>query len=107
MQRKNAETGRDQVSMRELKARASEIIRRLEQTPDHEIIITRHGKPCAKLVSLAGKAEGIPWSERISLRNTWSHLHLEPSEEDFAEAKRIWEPKAAEVKRILEPESDI
>ena len=92
MQRKNDGVRRDAVTIQELKARASEIIRRLEQTTNLEIIITRHGKPCAKLVSL-DRNHAVPWEERISLRNTWSHLHLEPSEEDFAEAKRIWEPR--------------
>ena len=80
------------VSVRELKAKASEILRNLEQSSAGEVIITRHGKPWAKLVSLKGKPESIPWSERKSLRNTLTHLP-ELTETDFAEAKRIWEPK--------------
>jgi len=43
-------------------------------------------------VSLKGKPEGIPWSQRKSLRNTLTHLP-ELTEADFVEAKRIWEPK--------------
>ena len=82
----------DTVSVRELKAKASEILRDLEDSPVGEVIITRHGKPWAKLVSLKGKPDRIPWSERISLRNTLTHLP-DLTEADFIEAKRIWEPK--------------
>ena len=82
----------DTVSVRELKAKASEILRKLDETPGKEVLITRHGKPCAKLVSLKGTSEGIPWSERKSLRNSMPHLP-ELTDADFAEAKRIWEPK--------------
>ena len=80
------------VTVRELKAKASKILRDLEKSPDKEIVITRHGKPCAKLVSLKGQSEGIPWSERKSLRNALPHLH-ELTDADFAEAKQIWDPK--------------
>ena len=80
------------VSVRELKAKTSEILRKLEEAPGYEIVITRHGKPCAKLVSLKGNSERPPSSERKSLRNTWSHLP-ELTDADFAEVKRIWEPK--------------
>ena len=80
------------VTVRELKAKASEILRELDETPGKEVVITRHGKPCAKLVSLKGTSEEIPWSERKSLRNSLKHLpHLTYA--DFVEAKRIWEPK--------------
>ena len=80
------------VSVRELKAKASELLRRLDEAPGDEIVITRHGKPCAKLVSLKRNPQGIPWSERISLRDAWPKLH-KFSDVDFQEAKRIWEPK--------------
>jgi len=80
------------VSVRELKAKASEILRKLEEAPGVEIVITRHGKPCAKLVSLKRNSQGIPWTERISLRGAWPNLH-NFSDADFQEAKRIWEPK--------------
>ena len=84
------------VSVRELKAKASEILRNLEETPGKEVLITRHGKPCAKLVSLKGKSEGIPWEQRKSLRNSRPNMH-ELSDADFAEAKRIWEPKSLDA----------
>lgn len=80
------------ISVRELKAKASQILRNLENSSAAEIVITRHGKPCAKLVSLKGKSEGIPWSKRRSLRNALGHMH-QLTDADFSEAKRIWEPK--------------
>ena len=82
----------DTVTVRELKAKASEILRQLEETPGKEVLVTRHGKPCAKLVSLKGKSEGIPWEQRKSLRNSLKHLP-QLTYADFIEAKRIWEPK--------------
>jgi prevent-host-death family protein len=91
--RKGYGVGRDEVGVRELKANPTELLRLLEETPDMEIIITRYGKPSAKLVSLTGKPAEVPWPDRVSLRGTWSHLP-EPTDEDFAEAKRIWEPQS-------------
>ena len=83
---------RAEVGVRELKANPTEIIRMLEETPGLEIIITRYGKPSAKLVSLKETSEEVPWSERVSLRGTWANRH-ELTDADFAEAKRIWESK--------------
>ena len=92
MQRKIDSMVREGVGVRELKANPSEILKLLEENPGLEIVITRYGKPSAKLVSLRGQKEEVPWEERISLRNTWANLH-ELSDEDFLEAKRIWEPR--------------
>ena len=85
------------ITVRELKTRASELLRRFEADPTLEFVITRHGKPCAKLVAL-GRAEKVPSSERITLRGTWAGLH-ELSDADFAEAKRIWEPEIGNLIR--------
>ena len=65
----------------------------LEETPGLEIIITRYQKPEAKLVSLKETSEEIPWEDRINLRGTWAHMH-ELTDENFAEVKKIWEPRA-------------
>ena len=92
MQRKIYGMVRDGVGVRELKANPSEILKLLEENPGLEFVITRYGKPSAKLVSLRGQKEEVPWEARISLRNTWANLH-ELSDEDFLEAKQIWEPK--------------
>lgn len=82
----------EEVGLRELKANPGDILARLEGSPDMEIIITRYGKASAKLVSLSGKPGTVPWSQRASLRGTWPEMP-EPSDEDFAQAKGIWEPK--------------
>ena len=78
-QRKVALAGMNTVSVSQLKTNPSEILRLLEETPDLEIVVTSHGNPCAKLVSLFGRPT-VPWSERISLANTWSHLPDIPDE---------------------------
>ncbi len=80
------------VSVRELKAKTSEILRKLKEAPGTEIVITRHGKPCAKLMSFKGKSGELPREEKIVLRNIFAGMH-QLTDEDFAEAKRIWEPK--------------
>ena len=86
---------RDGVGVRELKANPSEILKLLEENPGLEFVITRYGKPSAKLVSLRGQKEEVPWDERTSLRNAWANLH-QLSDEDFLEAKQIWEPQISE-----------
>lgn len=83
---------REGVGVRELKANPSEILKLLEENPGLELVITRYGKPSAKLVSLRGQREEVPWEERVSLRGIWANLH-DLSDEDFLEAKHIWEPK--------------
>ena len=83
---------RAEVGVRELKANPTELIRMLEETPGLGIIITRYGKPSAKLVSLKEEAGDVPWEQRTSLRGTWSHMP-DLTDEDFATAKKIWEPR--------------
>ena len=78
------------VSVRELKAKASEILRELESSGE-EVIVTRRGKPCAKLVRLTDRATG-----KKSLRTLRGALPSMPDEltwDDFMEAKKIWEPR--------------
>ena len=89
--RKADRFGMSSVSVRELKANPSEMLRLIEETPDLEIVVTRHGKPWAKLVSVAGRSP-VPWAERISLRDSWSNFP-DPSDEDMDEAKSTWEPR--------------
>lgn len=91
MLRKSGRAGMSSVSVKELKANPSEMLRLIEETPELEIVVTRHGKPWAKLVSVAGRSP-VPWTERISLRDSWSNLP-DLSEEDLKDAKRIWEPR--------------
>jgi antitoxin (DNA-binding transcriptional repressor) of toxin-antitoxin stability system len=76
------------ITIGELRTRATEIVGRLEETPNLEVVITRYGKSCARLVPLGKCPQKVPVSERANLRNTWDHLP-ELSDGDFAEAKRI------------------
>lgn len=74
--------------IREFKAKVSEILRDLEE--GEEVIITRRGKPCAKLSQMPpdGENRNLPLSALRDLLDlpdaTW---------EDFVEAKKIWEPR--------------
>ena len=82
----------EHIGVRELKANPGDLLTQLEESPDMEIIITRYGKASAKMTSVAGKSGEVPWGERVSLRGTWSDMP-DLTDEDFAEAKGIWEPK--------------
>ena len=77
------------ISVRELKAHASKLLKLIEEDAGSEIIITRHGKPCGKLVGLEQQSPPTQLAERISLRNTMSHL-AKTGEKDLVEATNIW-----------------
>lgn len=74
------------MGVRELRARASEILRKLESQPEG-VVITRHGKPCAKLLPLE---EAKTTTGRGTLRGAYPHL-ADLTYEDFQEAKRMWD----------------
>ena len=57
-------------SIREFKARASEILRNLED--GEEVIITRRGKPCGKLTSMPTSDKKKP--SLATLRDTFTDL---------------------------------
>ena len=82
----------EHIGVRELKANPGDVLTQLEESPDMEIIITRYGKASAKMMSVAGKSGEPPWGERVSLRGAWSDMP-DLTDEDFADAKGIWEPK--------------
>lgn len=79
------------ISVRDLKAHASKLLKLIEEDSGTEIIITRHGKPCGKLVGLEQHSSPAPTPpvERISLRNSMSHL-ANTGEKDLVEATNIW-----------------
>ncbi len=86
------------ISVRELKAHASKLLKLIEEDAGSEIIITRHGKPCGKLVGLEQRSTPpppAPPAERVSLRNTMSHL-ANTGEKDLVEATNIWGPGSNE-----------
>ena len=82
------------ISIRDFKARASEIIRALEAT-EEEVVITRHGKPCARLVPIGPERHGNRTLR--SLRGALSHLP-DADYEDFVALKGIWEPRSPSPK---------
>ncbi len=72
----------------EFKARFSEIISSLSN--GEEVIITRRGKPCARLSAVHNAADGKP--SLATLRGSMAFLP-DASYEDFQEAKAMWEPR--------------
>ncbi|MBI2910646.1 MAG: type II toxin-antitoxin system prevent-host-death family antitoxin [Chloroflexi bacterium] len=77
------------IGVQELKAGASELLRLVEE--GEEFVVTRHGKPCARLVR-AESAEG-PRAQSPTLLGIYRDRLPSLTWEDFQEAKRIWEPK--------------
>ena len=75
--------------VREFNARFSEILRGLKA--GDEAIITRHGKPWARLTPI-----DAPDGEKPSLRErsgVLADVLPDATWDDFMEAKRIWEPQ--------------
>lgn len=80
-------------SIREFKARASQILRDLAE--GEEVIITRRGKPCGKLTAVPPAAAEKP--ARRSLRGIYRGILPHAEYEDFQEIKKIWEPRPLPV----------
>lgn len=77
--------------IREFKARISEILRELDA--GSEVVITRRGKPCARLVSVQPLPAEKP--SLASLRGALAELP-DASYEDFQDIKTVWEPRSPE-----------
>lgn len=75
-------------SVREFKAKASEILRDL--TEGEEVIITRRGKPCGRLMTVRPPDDGKP--SLSTLRGSATYLP-EASYEEFLSIKTLWEPR--------------
>ncbi len=75
-------------SIREFKAKVSAILRELEE--GEEVIITRRGKPCAKLTPVPP-----PDSDKPSLATLEGALTYLPDAtyEDLLEVQSMWEPR--------------
>ena len=73
-------------SIREAKARLSEILRGLDR--GDEVIITRRGRPCGRLTAVAVASVDRP--SLASLRGALSQLP-DASYQDFQDIKGIWE----------------
>ena len=87
----NAELEKDRVAavitygIREFKARASEILRKLDD--GEEVIITRRGKPCGKLVTML--PQGREKGSVKTLMGAFKGILPEAAYEDFQEVKGI------------------
>ena len=75
-------------SIREFKAKVSEILRDLDD--GQEVIITRRGKPCGRLTSVQPPTEMKPSLE--TLRGALTSLP-DAVYEDFLDIKAVWEPR--------------
>ena len=75
------------IGVRDLKANASKVIKEVEKLGE-EIIITRRGKPCVKLVPIGASLKG----ERTlgSLKGALLSLP-ELDFDDFMDVKTVWE----------------
>ena len=75
-------------SIREFKAKLSEILRNLDD--GEEVIVTRRGKPCARFTAIPSHAE-----EKLPLSALRDLLPPMPDAtyQDFLDIKKIWEPR--------------
>ena len=73
-------------SIREFKARTSEILRAVDD--GEEVIITRRGKPCGRLTPIERYTEDKP--PLSTLRGSMAHLP-DATYEDFLAIKSVWE----------------
>ncbi len=71
--------------VREFKTRVSDILRNLDD--GEEVIITRRGKPCAKLTPIP--QSGFGEASRQTLKGAMENLPV-ATYEDFLEAKKVW-----------------
>lgn len=79
------------IGIRELKARASEIIREMQAT-GAEFIITSRGRPVARIEPLALADAPEATDGMGGLLGALTDLP-DLTWEDFVEAKRLWDPK--------------
>ena len=75
-------------SVRDFKAGVSQILRELDS--GEEVIITRRGKPCGKLIPIEYSAEEKPSLK--TLRGALTELP-DADYEDFLDIKALWEPR--------------
>lgn len=79
------------IGVRELKARASEVLREAQETGE-EVIVTVRGRPVARLEPLS-PITGRSVDGMGGLRGALSGLPR-LDWDDFADAARVWEPRS-------------
>ncbi len=77
-------------SIREFKAKTSEILRGLAAGED--VVITRRGKPCGRLVAVESAPDSKP--SLSALKGALTQLP-DAAYEDFLDIKAVWEPGLA------------
>ncbi len=85
--------------IREFKAGVSRIVRGLGE--GDEVTITRHGKPCAKLIPVSPAVKGKP--ALSTLRGAFSELP-DATYEDFLAIKTLWSTAGTATGRLAEEE---
>ena len=82
-------TNETTISVRDLKAHASKLLKLLEEDSGSELIVTRHGKPCGRLMGMERDTSTTSPGGRPGLRDALSHL-AETAEKDLVDATNIW-----------------
>lgn len=87
-------------AIKEFKARASAILRDL--SAGDSVVITRHGKPCAKVTGLApAPHESQPLTRLKGIRSNLAEVPYD----EFLALKRVWGPRPLEsAERTAEPD---
>jgi prevent-host-death family protein len=78
------------IGVRELKAHASAVLR--EVSAGAEIIVTMHGRPVARIESIAAEDERVSLDGMGNTRGAFSDMP-EIGWEEFQAAKKVWEPR--------------
>lgn len=77
------------ISVRELKAKTSELLREVSQK-GRRFVITRNGRSCAELIPVSG-AKKVGRMRGKILRGAFARLP-ELTDRDFEDVKKIWPP---------------
>ena len=79
------------IGVRELKARASAVLREVQAT-GAEFIITIHGRPVARIEPITGEDRLSPVDGMGGTRDAYPE-YAGLTWEDFQEVKKVWEPR--------------
>ena len=83
-------------SVREFKAKASEILRGLKE--GDEVIITRRGKPCGRLTAVDSSESKKP--SLATLRGAFKDILPDLTYQDFVDIKSIWNPRSSLIEEV-------
>lgn len=79
------------IGIRELKARASEVIREV-QTTGAGIPVTSRGRPVARIEPVTEEQDTVPVDGMGGLMGSLAGIYT-AEWEDFQELKRLWDPR--------------